>query len=137
MWQGRIQLLREKGLAAVVDATMERWFTKPFRDRSPQTMARIRNMFLATNLESYIACLEAIRDMDHRPLLAQINTPTLVIAGRHDPSTTLEAGEFIAQHAPNARLAVLDTAHIANIEQPQVYAETVLGFLLSSSHPPR
>jgi len=32
---------------------------------------------------------------------------------------------------------VLDTAHIANIEQPQVYAETVLGFLLSSNHPPR
>jgi len=72
-----------------------------------------------------------------RPLLAQINTPTLVIAGRHDPSTTLEAGEFIAQHAANARLAVLDTAHIANIEQPQAYAETVLGFLLSSNHPPR
>ena len=43
----------------------------------------------------------------------------------------------IAQHAPDARLAVLDTAHIANIEQPQVYAKTVLDFLLSSSHPPR
>ena len=137
VWKGRIQLLREKGLAAVVDATMERWFTKPFRDRSPQTTARIRDMFMATNVEGYIACLEAIRDMDHRPLLAQINAPTLVIAGRHDPSTTLEAGEFIAQHALNARLAVLDTAHIANIEQPQVYAETVLGFLLSSNHPPR
>jgi 3-oxoadipate enol-lactonase len=137
VWQGRIQLLRENGLAAVVDATMERWFTKPFRDRSPQTTARIRDMFMATNIEGYIACLEAIRDMDHRPLLAQINAPTLVIAGRHDPSTTLEAGEFIAQHALNARLAVLDTAHIANIEQPQVYAETVLGFLLSSNHPPR
>ena len=94
-------------------------------------------MFLATNVEGYIACLEAIRDMDHRPLLAKINAPTLVIAGRHDPSTTLEAGEFIAQHALDARLAVLDTAHIANIEQPQVYAETVLDFLLSSSHPPR
>ena len=94
-------------------------------------------MFMATNVEGYIACLEAIRDMDHRPLLAQINAPTLVIAGRHDPSTTLEAGEFIAQHALDARLAVLDTAHIANIEQPRVYAETVLGFLLSSNHPPR
>jgi hypothetical protein len=26
---------------------------------------------------------------------------------------------------------VLDTAHIANMEQPEVYADTVLGFLLN------
>jgi len=32
---------------------------------------------------------------------------------------------------PDARLAVLDAAHIANVEQPQVYADTVLGFLLN------
>jgi 3-oxoadipate enol-lactonase len=55
----------------------------------------------------------------------------LVIAGRHDPATTLEMGEFIAQHTPNARLAALDTAHIANMEQPKIYADTVLEFLLS------
>jgi 3-oxoadipate enol-lactonase len=132
MWNGRIKLVREKGLAGIVDANMERWFTNAFRDRSPQTMARIRAMFLATSVDGYIACGEAIRDMDHRPLLAQIGAPTLVIAGRHDPATTLEAGEFIAQHMPDARLAVLETAHIANMEQPGVYADTVLGFLLNT-----
>jgi len=130
MWNGRIKLVREKGLAAVVDANMERWFTKEFRERSPEAINRIRDMFLATNVEGYVGCGEAIRDMDHRPLLAKISAPTLVIAGRHDPATTLEAGEFIAQHMPNATLAVLNTAHIANMEQPKVYADTVLGFLL-------
>jgi 3-oxoadipate enol-lactonase len=130
MWDERIKLVREKGLAAMVDGTMERWFTKGFRDRSPETIARIREMFLATNIEGYIGCGEAIRDMDHRSLLAKITAPTLVIAGRHDPATTLEAGEFIAQHTPNAELAVLETAHIANMERPKEYAETVLAFLL-------
>jgi len=130
MWNDRIKLLREKGLEGIVDATMERWFTKPFRDRSPQTIARIRDMFVATKADGYIACGEAIRDMDHRPLLAQIGAPTLVIAGRYDPATTLEAGEFIAQHVPDAKLAVLETAHLANIEQPRLYIDKVLGFLL-------
>jgi 3-oxoadipate enol-lactonase len=87
-------------------------------------------MFLATKVDGYVGCGEAIRAMDHRPLLPKINAPTLVIAGKHDPATTLEAGEFIAHHTPNATLAVLDTAHIANVEQPQRYADTVLGFLL-------
>ena len=42
-----------------------------------------------------------------------------------------KAGEFIKQHVPGARIAVLEAAHIANIEQPQAYADTVLGFLLN------
>ncbi len=130
IWNGRIKLVREKGLPAIVDANMERWFTKEFRERSPQTLARIREMFLATAVDGYVGCGEAIRDMDHRPLLPKIKAPTLVIAGRHDPATTLEAGEFIAQHIPGAELAVLDAAHIANMEQPQAHADTVLGFLL-------
>jgi 3-oxoadipate enol-lactonase len=130
MWDARIKMVREKGLSAIVDANMERWFTKAFRERSPQAIAGIREMFLATNIDGYIACGEAIRAMDHRPLLPKINAPSLVIAGRHDPATTLEAGEFIAQHMPNAKLAVLATAHIANMEQPKEYADTVLGFLL-------
>ena len=66
-----------------------------------------------------------------RRLLPKITAPTLVIAGKHDPATPLEGNEFIAQHIPGAKIAVLDAAHIANMEQPQVYADTVLGFLLN------
>jgi 3-oxoadipate enol-lactonase len=131
LWEGRLKTVREKGLAAIVDANMERWFTKEFRDRNPQAMARMREMFLATKPEGYIGCGEGIRDMDHRPLLAKISAPTLVIAGKQDPATTLEANEFIKQHIPGAKLAVLETAHIANVEQPQTYADTVLKFLLN------
>jgi 3-oxoadipate enol-lactonase len=128
-WEGRIKMVREQGLAGIVDANMERWFTKDFRERAPQTMAKMREMFVATNVEGYIGCAEAIRDMDHRPLLPNIAVPTLVIAGRQDPATTLEAGEFICEHIPGAKIAVLEAAHIANMEQPKVYADTVSGFL--------
>jgi 3-oxoadipate enol-lactonase len=131
IWEGRLKTVREKGLAAIVDANMERWFTKEFREHNLQTMAKMREMFLATKADGYLGCGEAIRDMDHRPLLAKISAPTLVIAGKHDPATTLEANEFIRQHIPGANIAVLDAAHIANVEQPKIYAETVLGFLLN------
>jgi 3-oxoadipate enol-lactonase len=130
MWDGRIKMVREKGLANMVDANMERWFTKEFRQRSPQAMDKMRAMFVATALEGYVGCGEAIRDMDHRPLLAKIKAPTLVIAGRHDPATPLDGNEFIRAHISGAGIAVLEAAHIANLEVPQVYADTVLGFLL-------
>jgi 3-oxoadipate enol-lactonase len=110
---------------------MERWFTKEFRERNPQSIAKMREMFLATRPDGYIGCGEGIRDMDHRPLLAKISAPTLVIAGKQDPATPLEGNEFICHHVASASLAVLDAAHIANIEQPRVYADTVLKFLLN------
>ncbi len=131
MWDARLKMAREKGLDGMVDANMERWFTKEFRERSPQAMDKMRKMFCATKLDGYIACGEGIRDMDHRPLLPKITAPTLVIAGRRDPATPLEGNEYIQQHIPNARLAVLEAAHIANVEQPRAYADTVLGFLLN------
>ena len=127
----RLMLVREKGIAAFAKANMERWFTKSFRERSPQTVARIQEMFAATPLEGYIACAQAVRDMDHRELLSKIRVPTLVIGGKHDPATPLEASEYIKSRIPGATLTVLDAAHLSNVEQPQAYANAVLNFLLA------
>jgi 3-oxoadipate enol-lactonase len=128
-WNERLRLVREKGIAAFAGPNMERWLTKEFRERAPQTVAGIREMFAATPLEGYIACGEAVRDMDHRELLPKIKAPTLVIAGKQDPATPLEANQYIASRIPGAKLIVLDAAHLSNVEQPQAYTDAVLNFL--------
>jgi 3-oxoadipate enol-lactonase len=128
-WNERIRIVREQGLAAIADRVMTLWFTADFRAREPVTIARMKDMLQATPVEGYVACCAAVRDMDHRELLRQISVPTLIIAGRHDPATTVEAAEFIRSRIAGAALTVLDTAHIANVEQPDEYADIVLGFL--------
>ncbi len=128
-WKDRIKTIREKGLAFIVAGNMERWFTKDFRDNNAEVIARFTKMFLATNLDGYIACVEAVRDMDHRAFLPLIKAPTLIIAGRRDPATTLAMGESMRDRIPGAKLAVMEAAHISNIEQPQAYTDTVLNFL--------
>ena len=130
IWNGRIKTIRDKGLTAIAPGTMERWFTQDFRDHEPKKIAWVSEMFLATDPNGYIANGEAVRDMDHREIIRSITAPTLVIAGRHDPATTVEAGEFIRSRIPRASLTVLDAAHLANVEQPHDYADRVLGFLL-------
>jgi 3-oxoadipate enol-lactonase len=128
-WAGRIRLLREKGLGAVVAPTMERWFSKGFRDRSPQTIASMSEILLKTPLEGYIGCCEAIRDMDHREALTRIKAPVLIIAGKLDPATTVEDAEFIHGRVPGSKLTIIEAAHISNVEQPEVYTKTMLDFL--------
>jgi 3-oxoadipate enol-lactonase len=130
IWNGRIKTVREKGLASIVGGTMERWFTADFRQREPKKIEWLSEMFLGTDPEGYIACGEAVRDMDHREIITSITAPTLVIAGRHDPATTVEHGEFIRSRIPGASMTVIDAAHIANVEQPHDYTDAVLGFLV-------
>ena len=129
IWNDRIKFVREKGLAVIVGPNMERWFTPGFREHSPQTIARMTEMFLATPLEGYIACCEAVRDMDHREILSGITAPTLIIAGKQDPATTVENAEFIRDRIKGSQIALIDAAHISNVEQPEFYSKTVLDFL--------
>ena len=130
IWNDRIAVVKEKGLKAIVGGTMERWFTKDFREREPQTMKGIGDMFLATKPEGYIACGQAVRDMDHREIIKSIKAPTMVIAGKQDAGTTPEMGEYIRKNIPGASMTLFDAAHIANIEVAHDYTDAVLGFLL-------
>jgi 3-oxoadipate enol-lactonase len=129
IWDERIKAVQERGMPALIDGILERWFTKEFRERQPQVMARMRDMVLSTPPQGYAGCCAAIRDMDLREALKRITAPTLIIAGRYDPATTLEAGEFMRSRINGAALTVIDAAHLSNLEKPHEYADRVLGFL--------
>ena len=103
-WNDRIKFVQEKGVMALFEPSMERWFTKGFRENAPQAMAHMKEMFVTNNP---------------------------VIVGSQDPATPPAAGEAIAKQIKGAKLVAIDAAHIANIEQPKIYAETVLNFLKS------
>jgi len=130
-WNERLKLVEEKGIAAFAAPNMARWFTKGFLEREPQKVAGIQAMFAATPLEGYLACGAAVRDMDQRDLLPRIKAPTLVIAGKHDGATPPEANEYISNHIPGAKFALVDAAHLSNIEQSEAYTKAVLAFLLA------
>jgi 3-oxoadipate enol-lactonase len=128
-WNDRIKVVQEKGLGALVGPNMERWFTKEFRERAPDKLEWMSKMFLATDADGFLGCGMAVRDMDHRALLPKIKAPTLVIIGRRDPATTPEMGEYIRSNIPGATAAMLDAAHISNVEQPHAFTEALVGFL--------
>ena len=53
----------------------------------------------------------------------------LIIAGRHDKSTTVEQAEFMRKHIPKADMTLLDAAHLSNVEQPYGFNDALIGFL--------
>src|SRR6185437_1772550 len=105
------------------------WLTADFRERDPHSTAKLKAMLVATPVQGYLACCEALSTLDQRALLPKIKSATLVIAGRHDMSTPVAAGEFIRSQIPGASLTILAAAHISNVEQPDAFTDAVIGFL--------
>ena len=129
IWNQRIATVRASGMKAITDAVIERWFTKEFREKSPEEIDPIVEMLQATKAEGYAGNCAAIRDVDQRWTIGNIKAPTLVIGGKQDPATPYEAAELIAKRIPGAKLVGLDAAHLSNIEQPEAFTKALDGFL--------
>ncbi len=132
-WNGRIETIKAKGMQAIVDDTMERWFTESFRNHNPQRVAETKAMFLRSDILGYSNCCTAIRDADFRENLSQVSVETLVITGDEDPVTNVAQAEFIAENIPNARLKVLHARHLASTELPEEYAQVLIDFIVGES----
>lgn len=130
-WDQRIATVAAGGMKPVADAVVARWFTPAFRKRDSQAVAAVKQLLLAADPEGYAATCAAIRDMDFRSEIGAIATPTLVIAGRDDPVTSLEDAKFLVDAIEGAWGKVLDAAHLSNIEQPAAFNDAVLKFLMA------
>jgi proline iminopeptidase len=69
-------------------------------------------------------------ELDLEDRLPAVTVPALVLAGRHDHVTTLEASEAIARGIPQARLVVFEhSAHFAFVEETDAYVAAVRDWL--------
>jgi 3-oxoadipate enol-lactonase len=130
-WNARIETVRKTGMKGIAPAVIERWFTPEFRSRSTESVAPVERMLENTAAQGYIACCEAIRELDQREAIAAIRVPTLVIAGARDPATPPADGHFIADRIPGAEYCELETAHLSNVEAPAKFTAKLIRFLKS------
>jgi 3-oxoadipate enol-lactonase len=128
-WQTRIATIREKGMTALTDAVLERWFTPGFRQHLPKAVEPIRSMLLACSPAGYAGSCAAIRDMDQRPTARLISVPTLLITGLFDPATPPSDAAFLNEAIAGSRIVSLEAAHLSNVEQPVAFTAAVLDFV--------
>lgn len=124
----RAATVAEGGVAAVVQATLERWLTPAFHARQPEVVESIRDMLLAAPKIGYLGALAAVRDADFSAAPLSVAAPTLVMTGREDGTAPPEAAKALAAAIPGAEFAVLAGAHLANVEDPETFNARVLAF---------
>ena len=130
VWAERVKTAKEKGMDALVDGTLARWFTEPFRRSQPATMERVGGYIRSTPTSGYVGSCQAIPQIDVTDRLKDIECPTLIIVGEQDAGTPVELARDIHAAMPGSELVVIPSAsHLSNVEQPQAFNTALLGFL--------
>lgn len=128
-WNGRIDTIRQKGMAAIADGVLSGWFTQTYRD-SVADFAGYRAMLLRNDIEGYAGVCTALRDADLTESTRALKMPTLCIAGEHDATTSPAIMQTTADLIDGARLEVIrDAGHIPCVERPKETATLIAGFL--------
>lgn len=133
IWADRIDLVRREGLAALADGAMERMLGRNWRD-SP-AMPALRAMLLATDPEGWMGVAGAVAGTDFYATTATLTLPTLAIAGSLDAATPPDMVREMADLIRGSRFHLLRAAgHLPPADQPEVFADALLGFLASIGH---
>ncbi|MGE5465573.1 MAG: alpha/beta fold hydrolase [Methanocella sp.] len=130
MWGERIRVAREQGMEALVETTLARWFTAPYRKARPDVMKRVGDDIRNTPVAGFAGCCHAIAKVDLLERLPEIECPVLIMVGEHDHGTPPEMARQIHENLPGSSLLVIaSAAHLSNIEQPEIFNRALIEFL--------
>jgi 3-oxoadipate enol-lactonase len=130
VWDGRIKTALEQGMEPLVEPTLQRWFTEPFRNLRPDMMKRVGDMIRATPVAGYVGCCHAIPKINLTDRLSGIGCPTLVMVGDQDVGTPVAMSEAIHDAIPHSELVIIRNAsHLSNLEQAEDFNVALDRFL--------
>ena len=135
LWDSRIATAREKGMEALVEGTLARWFTDGFRSGDNPVCHQVAEMIRSTPVSGYIGCCHAIPTINVTERLKEIKCPTLVMVGEQDTGTPVEMAREIHAAMPGSQLTIIPSAaHLSNLEQPGVFNWSLFGFLAKNAN---
>jgi 3-oxoadipate enol-lactonase len=130
MWGDRIATAQSKGMDALVEGTLARWFTEPYRNTHQDVMKRVGDGIRATPVAGFAGCCAAISKVDYLDRLKEIKVPALVMVGDQDHGTPPEMARAIHQNLAGSELKIIPSAaHLSNIEQTETFNKEMTAFL--------
>lgn len=130
LWQERIRVVSAQGMEPMVEPTLARWFTEPYRRAHPDVMSRIGALIRATPVAGYVGCAHVIPTINVTERLRTLECPTLIMVGEQDAGTPPSMAREIHEAIRGSQLVnIPDAAHLSNIEQADIFNRALRGFL--------
>ena len=127
----RAEAAEAGGMEAVVEETLERWFTPATMtaDPEPPCVAYARRTLLALDPRVFADGWRAIATLDVAGRLEGIGIPTTVLAGSADAAAPPERMRAIADAVPGARIVVVEGGHMLHLERPSEFSAELVEHL--------
>jgi 3-oxoadipate enol-lactonase len=126
----RNRLVREKGMEAVVDLFIERWFTP---GASAAVREEVKRMIRGTSVAGFTGCSEALKGATVLERLSEIRLPALFLVGTEDAAVPEPVMREQQGRVANSRYVAIPRAgHLSNLEQPAAFNDALLAFLRSA-----
>jgi 3-oxoadipate enol-lactonase len=104
----------------------DRWFSPAFLESDPEEVARVSEIFLATDSKAHAAASLALGAYDDHRRLAQIHAPTLVLVGEQDYATPLVMAEALHTGIAQSELEALPaTRHLSLLQNRAIWPRVV------------
>ena len=128
-WEERIVVAQEKGMEALVEPTVTRWFPPETVAANPPHLDRVRSMIRTTPVNGFIGCAAALANHDFRSQVATVTRPLLFMVGEKDGTTPAAMRQMHEALAGSKFVELPGAGHISNLDQPNVCSRAMQEFL--------
>lgn len=133
LWQDRIAAVEDKGMEAIVDWAIERWFSKTFR--ASADASSWRDTLASCNPLGYQGCAAAIAGTDFYTTTAALRLPALVTAGAEDGATPPDLVRELAELIPGSEFQLIrGSGHLPAIDKPAQFGALLTDFFERIGH---
>ena len=128
-WEERIAVAQKKGVAALAEPTIARWFPPETVAANPPYLDRLRAMIRTTPLNGFVGCAAALANHDFRSAVASCTRPALFIVGEKDGTTPAAMRQLHQMLAGSGFVELPGAGHISNLDRPTEFSRAVRDFL--------
>jgi 3-oxoadipate enol-lactonase len=127
-WEERIVIAQQKGIEALVEPTIARWFPPETVAKNPPHLDKVRAMIRATPVNGFVGCSAALADHDYASAVATVKRPVLFLVGEKDaPGPAMRK---LNEKLPGSRYVELAGAgHISNMDRPAEFTKAIRDFI--------
>jgi 3-oxoadipate enol-lactonase len=137
VWEERISIANESGMAGLLPSTIPRWFRPAFINRNGPGLDDVRRMIAGTSLAGFVSCARALQSFDIRPEFPRIQAPTCFVVGDGDGVLPTVMRDMHRGLTGSTFAQIAEAGHLPNIEQPATVNHTIQAFLIQIGWNPR
>lgn len=125
----RADKVRDEGIASVVTAAQDRWFTPAFMAANPEKVALRLRQLKANDHRSYAAAYRVFAEADEGVDFTKIRCPTLVATGENDIGSNTRMARRMHEAIAGSSLVIFpELRHSVLMEAPELISDTLLDF---------